>query len=80
MTDQRQPDEIHWWESQIVIKQIVVAFCTVLGVGGIAIAPEQQAQIISGIVSIATLIGVIMTIVDRVKKPCPTIKQKGTES
>lgn len=71
--------EIHWWESQIVIKQIVVALFTVLGAGGIAIAPERQAQIISGIVSLATLAGVTMTIVDRIRKPCPTIKQKGTQ-
>lgn len=68
--------EIHWWQSAIIWKQIVVGVCTIMGAFGYMIDQQQQTGIVSAVMSVAALVAVGSTIVDRVRRPCPTISNK----
>lgn len=76
MSDQTNLDQIHWWQSGVIIKQIVVISCMAAGALGYAVTPEDQAVIISGVLAAAAAVSAIFSIVDRIKKPLPQVSNK----
>jgi hypothetical protein len=77
MTDtQPCPDQIHWWQSAIMWKQLVALLAMGLGALGVTITPDQQFTIVNGVTSAVAAIAVIWSIVDRIKKPFPPLSNR----
>lgn len=77
MTDTNNtPDQIHWWQSSIMWKQLVTLLAMAAGVVGVVVTPDQQMTIVNGVTSAVAAVAVIWSIRDRIKKPCPPLTNK----
>lgn len=58
-------DSKPWWQSKTIWGGIVTAVAAVLGIWGVAVSPEDQAQLVDTITLVAAGIGGVVAIIGR---------------